>query len=89
METGKEPTMQTTGYIVRETEAAVAFVARRNVKAGVKPLWVPKAKILIRQEQDRASVTIQTAQDGERVGIPTVLVIDDAFAVKVGILAAA
>ena len=43
METGKEPTMQTTGYIVRETEAAVAFVARRDVKAGVKPLWVPKA----------------------------------------------
>lgn len=81
--------MQTTGYVVRETEAAVAFVARKNVAAGVKPLWVPKAKILIRHEQDRASVTIQTAQDGERVGIPTVLIIDDAFAVKVGILPAA
>jgi hypothetical protein len=89
METGKEPTMQTTGYIVRETEAAVAFVARRDVKAGVKPLWVPKAKILVRHEQDRASVTIATAQDGERVGIPTVLVIDNDFAVKVGILAVA
>jgi hypothetical protein len=89
METGKEPTMQTTGYIVRETEAAVAFVARRDVKAGVKPLWVPKAKILVRHEQDRASVTIVTAQDGERVGIPTVLVIDNDFAVKVGILAVA
>lgn len=81
--------MQTTGYVVRETEAAVAFVARRDVKAGVKPLWVPKAKILIRHEQDRASVTITTAQDGERVGVPTVLVIDEAWAVKVGILAAA
>lgn len=81
--------MQTTGYVVRETEAAVAFVARRDVKAGVKPLWVPKAKILIRHEQDRASVTIATAQDGERVGVPTVLVIDEAWAVKVGILAAA
>ncbi len=81
--------MQTTGYIVRETEAAVAFVARRDVKAGVKPLWVPKAKILVRHEQDRASVTIATAQDGERVGIPTVLVIDNDFAVKVGILAVA
>ena len=81
--------MQTTGYIVRETEAAVAFVARRDVKAGVKPLWVPKAKILVRHEQDRASVTITTAQDGERVGVPTVLVVDNDWAVKVGILAAA
>ena len=81
--------MQTTGYIVRETEAAVAFVARRDVKAGVKPLWVPKAKILVRHEQDRASVTIATAQDGERIGIPTVLVVDNDWAVKVGILAVA
>lgn len=81
--------MQTTGYIVRETEAAVAFVARRDVKVGVKPLWVPKAKILVRHEQDRASVTIATAQDGERVGIPTVLVVDNDWAVKVGILAVA
>lgn len=81
--------MQITGYIVRETEAAVAFVARRDLKAGVKPLWVPKTKILVRHEQDRASVMIATAQDGERVGVPTVLVLDDAFAVKVGILAAA
>ena len=81
--------MQTTGYIVRETEAAVAFVARRDVKAGVKPLWVPKAKILVRHEQDRASVVIATAQDGERVGVPTVLVVDNDWAVKVGILAAA
>lgn len=81
--------MQTTGYIVRETEAAVAFVARKDIAAGVKPLWVPKAKILARHEQDRASVTIATAQDGERVGVPTVLVLDDSWAVKVGILAAA
>ena len=81
--------MQTTGYIVRETEAAVAFVARRDMKAGVKPLWVPKAKILVRHEQDRASVTIATAQDGERVGVPTVLVVDNDWAVKVGILAVA
>lgn len=81
--------MQTTGYIVRETKAAVAFVARRDVKEGVKPLWVPKAKILVRHEQDRMGVKIVTAQDGERIGIPTVLIIDDAFAVKVGILKAA
>jgi hypothetical protein len=81
--------MQTTGYVVRETELAVAFVARRDLCAGVKPLWVPKAKIMIRHEQDRASVTIQTAQDGERVGIPTVLIIDETWAVKVGILKAA
>lgn len=81
--------MQITGYIVRETEAAVAFVARRDVRAGVKPLWVPKSKIIARREQDRTSVTIATAQDGERVGIPTVLNIDETWAVKVGILAAA
>ena len=81
--------MQTTGYIVRETEAAVAFVARKNVADGVKPLWVPKSKILGKLEQDRASVTIVTAQDGERVGVPVVLTIDNDWAVKVGILAAA
>lgn len=81
--------MKTTGYVVRETEAAVAFVAVSDVKTGVKPLWVPKAKIVTRQEQDSASVIIETAQDGARVGTPTILEIDDAFAVKVGILAAA
>jgi hypothetical protein len=59
------------------------------MKAGVKPLWVPKAKILVRHEQDCASVIIATAQDGDRVGVPTVLVLDDAWAVKVGILAVA
>jgi hypothetical protein len=79
-----------TGYIVRETVAFVAFVREADAaQSGIRPFWVPKSKILIRHEQDRAGVKIVTAQDGERIGVPTVLIIDEAFAVKVRILATA
>lgn len=77
--------MQATGYIVRETEAAVAFIANCAMVAGVKPLWLPRKKIHSMQELDLASRTIQTAQDGERVAIPYTVEIDDAFAQKVGV----
>lgn len=77
--------MQTTGYIVRETEAAVAFVANAAMHAGVKPLWLPRKKIVAMRELDESSRTIQTAQDGERIAIPFAIEIDDAFATKVGV----
>ena len=74
------------GFITRVTDAANQFVfAKDAATVGVKPLWVPVRKILAAIELDTASVTIVTAQDGERVGIPMTLDIDDAFCAKVGI----
>lgn len=72
------------GYVVRTTEAAVAFVAEenRNVK-GVKPLWIPRKKIDSMVESDALAVFIDTAQDGERVGVPHTLDVCDAFLAKV------
>jgi len=78
--------MQVQGYITRTTEAANQFVFAKDIGVvGVKPLWVPVRKILSAVEGDTKSVTIVTAQDGERVGIPFTLDIDDAFCAKVGI----
>ena len=78
--------MQVTGYITRVTDAANQFVfAKDAATVGVKPLWVPVRKITSAVELDTASVKIVTAQDGERVGIPFTLDIDDAFCAKVGI----
>ncbi len=72
------------GYIVRETEAAVAFVTfNESEKTGVRPLWVPRKKIAQAVELDLLSKKIQTAQDGERIGIPQTLDIDEEFAKKV------
>ena len=79
--------MQVQGYITRKTEAANQFVFTKDAGVvGVKPLWVPVRKILSAVEGDTKSVTIVTAQDGERVGIPFTLDIDDAFAAKVGLM---
>ena len=79
--------MQVTGYITRVTDAANQFVFAKDAKTvGVKPLWVPVRKIVSAIELDLASVKIVTAQDGERVGIPFTLDIEDAFAAKVGIV---
>ena len=72
------------GYIVRETEAAVAFVANASDS---KPLWLPRKKIAAMQEMDLASVKVITAQDGERVGIPYELDVDSAFLAKIGVAA--
>jgi hypothetical protein len=75
---------QMVGYIVRTTEAAMAFVAESDAgKAGVKPLWIPRKKILAAKESDALGRKIQTAQDGERVGILFNLDVCDAFLAKV------
>jgi hypothetical protein len=74
-----------TGYIVRETEAAVAFVRDADAaKSGIRPLWIPRAKLGAIVEADAMGRRIVTAQDGERVGIPATVEIDAAFAAKVG-----
>jgi hypothetical protein len=75
---------QMIGYVVRATDAAVAFVAEADAgKAGVKPLWIPRRKIEAAKESDAMGRRIQTAQDGERVGILHNLTVCDAFLAKV------
>lgn len=72
------------GYTVRTTDAAIAFVAEVDATVpGIKPLWIPRKKILATKEADALGRKIQTAQDGERIGIPTYLEVDDAFIQKV------
>lgn len=73
------------GYIVRETEKAVAFV-RAPLTAQMKPLWVPRSKILATEELDLLSTTIDIAGESlRRVGTPVNLEIEPSFLEKVGV----
>jgi hypothetical protein len=77
--------MNITGYITRSTDAAVQFVAERDAGLdSVRPLWVPVSKLTgpIR-ESDAVGRRIRTTQDGERIGIPATLSVDDEFLRKV------
>lgn len=72
------------GYVVRTTDAAVAFVAESDAATvGIKPLWIPRKKIAAAKESDAMGRKIQTAQDGERIGILTYIDVDSAFLEKV------
>jgi hypothetical protein len=72
------------GYVVRSTDAALAFVANESAKvAGVKPLWIPRKKIAQAIESDAKTVSIKTGQDGERNGVPFALDVDSAWLAKV------
>lgn len=73
------------GYIVRETEAAVAFV-RAPLTAQMKPLWVPRRKIEQMTELDLPSLTVDIAGESfRRMGTPVNMQIDAAFLAKVGV----
>lgn len=75
-----------TGYVVRETEKAVAFVLLGEIAGEVKPLWVPHKKIDNCEELDSYSPSIQIAGESiRRFGIPVRLEIDSAFLKRVGI----
>lgn len=77
-----------TGYVVRETEAAVAFVREADAGvSGVKPIWIPRKKLGRIRESDCAGRRIVTAQDGERIGIPTTVEVESAFLDRIGVLA--
>jgi hypothetical protein len=77
-----------TGYIVRTTDAAIAFVRESDAGiAGVKPIWFPRKKLGRVREADAMGRRIQTAQDGERIGIPATLEVDPAFLDRIGVLA--
>jgi|TARA_Y100000389_G_C17408072_1_gene489215 hypothetical protein len=75
------------GYIVRETEKAVAFVQEgKFAGVEVKALWVPRSKINSMVERDSYSPSIQLAGEKiRRFGIPTDLEIDPAFLEKIGV----
>jgi hypothetical protein len=76
------------GYIVRETEAAVAFV-QPPLTAGMSALWVPKKKIDKTEEHDLFSVSIEMKGEPiRRMGRPVTLSIDTAFLEKIGSLKA-
>lgn len=78
-------TVVRSGFVVRETTAAVAFVAADQADiASVKPLWLPRKKIASLTEIDALSRAIETAQDGRRQGVPVKVEIDAVFATKVG-----
>jgi hypothetical protein len=75
--------MQMTGYVVRETDAAVAFVRESDAAIeGVRPLWLPRRKIEAMAELDNLSVQIKTAQDGTRIGTPWLVSVNPEFAEK-------
>jgi hypothetical protein len=77
-----------TGYVVRETEAAIAFVREADAGvSGVKPIWIPRKKLGRIRESDCAGRKIVTAQDGERIGIPTTVEVESAFLDRIGVLA--
>jgi hypothetical protein len=78
--------MQFTGYIVRETEAAVAFVLSQDAGSIAKPLWIPRSKIDECEELDELSKAIQL--EGEtlsRCGIPVIIDVQNSFLRKIGI----
>ena len=78
--------MQLTGYIVRETEKAVAFVLQGEHTGEVKPMWVPLKKIDEREELDSYSPSIQVAGEGvRRLGVPAILDIDAEFLKRIGV----
>lgn len=77
-----------TGYVVRETEAAIAFVRESDAGvAGVKPIWIPRKKLGRVREADCMGRRIVTAQDGERIGIPATVEVESAFLDRIGVLA--
>ena len=75
-------TITLSGFIARETEKAVAFLATAKTE---KPLWIPRAKIAAMIESDARSASVHIAGEGiDRQGIPVEIEIDAAFAEKVG-----
>ena len=76
--------MLTTGYVIGESDKAIALVRTCDVRPGVKPLWVPRSKILSSRELDTKSSRIETDK-GTRIGTPVEVDIDESFLAKVGL----
>ena len=76
--------MQMTGFIVGESEKAIALVRDVDIKSGVKPFWVPRKKIISQTELDICSRQVQTDK-GDRIGVPVSIDVDDDFLARVGV----
>ena len=77
-----------TGYIVRSTDAAVAFVREADAGvSGVRPIWIPRKKLGRVREADCMGRRIVTAQAGERIGVPATVEVESAFLDRIGVLA--
>ena len=78
--------MELTGYIARETDKAIAFILREDAQNGVKPLWIPRAKLDAMEELDELSKTITLAGEGvARICTPVYIDVDNLFLKKIGI----
>jgi hypothetical protein len=76
-------TITLTGFIARETEAAVAFVQQAG---DVAPLWLPRKKIASLIETDALSARVQLRGESvNRNAVPVVVEICEAFAKRVGV----
>lgn len=76
-------TITLNGFIARETDAAVAFLATAET---VKPLWIPRRKIASLVESDDLSASVQIAGEGvQRLAFPVTVELDAAFAARVGV----
>jgi len=74
-----------TGYIARETDNAVAYLSL-PMSLDMKPLWIPRKKIVSNIERDGYSPSAQLA--GEKVRrmlVPVVLEVDEAFLQRIGV----
>jgi hypothetical protein len=79
------------GYVIRETEKALAVVllAEAHV-SGVRPLWIPRSQITDWSDLENGKeARISTASDGVRKGNPFNIEITDSFAEKIWLLASA
>lgn len=78
-------TITLSGYIARETEAAVALV-QLPLAGEHAPLWIPRKKITALTEIDAISASVQLKGEKiRRLATPVEVEIDAAFAEKVGV----
>lgn len=77
-------TITLSGFIARETEAAVAFVQLPLIGEHA-PLWIPRKKISALVERDAISASVQLKGEKiRRLATPVEVEVDAAFAAKVG-----
>ena len=76
------------GFIARETDKALAFVLENESYENVKPLWLPRKKIVDMQELDRMSQQVQLAGESvTRLAIPVEIEADEDFLKRIGVVA--
>ena len=74
-------TITLSGFVARETEKAVAFLATTKTE---KPLWIPRAKIAAIVESDARSASVRLAGEGVmRQAVPVSVEIDAEWFAKI------